>query len=125
MVPSRFMLEFYKDINGNEPVREGLRNNLGPEDRRSIGAALRTILTGAGDQCLRDQLRRPLGERLFEFRLREEELLARVFCHAYGERLILLLGAYDKGKDPSERRQNQEIKVARGRLKEWKTRQQT
>ena len=68
---------------------------------------------------------RPLGEGLFEFRILEDGLPARAFCHAYGERLILLLGAYDKGKDPSERRQNQEIKVARGRLKAWKTRQQT
>jgi len=30
MVPSRFMLEFYKDANGNEPVREWLRNDLVP-----------------------------------------------------------------------------------------------
>ena len=116
------MLEFYKDINGNEPVREWLRNDLGPEDRRSIGAALRTILQEQGISVCGTSFGRPLGEGLFEFGLREEELLARVFCHAYGERLILLLGAYDKGKDPSERRQNQEIKVARGRLKEWKTR---
>lgn len=65
---------------------------------------------------------RQLGGGLFEFRLREPPLLARIFCHAHGSRVILLLGAYDKGRDPSARRQNREIAVARSRLAEWKAR---
>lgn len=120
MVQSRFVLEFYKDAHGNEPVREWLRNDLRLEDRRSIGAALRTILQEQGISVCGTSFGRPLGEGLFEFRLHEDGLLSRVFCHAYGERLILLLGAYDKGKDSSERQQNQEIKAARGHLKEWR-----
>jgi len=42
-----------------------------------------------------------------------------VFCLATGDRLILLLGAYEKGKNPGRRRQDREIKVARSRLTEY------
>lgn len=65
---------------------------------------------------------RQLGGGLFEFRLRDDDLLVRIFCHAFGDRLILLLGGYDKRKDPSERRQNREITLARARLEEWEAR---
>jgi hypothetical protein len=43
----------------------------------------------------------------------------RVFCHAHGQKLILLLGAYDKAKDASAKRQEREIAAARARLSEW------
>jgi hypothetical protein len=76
-----------------------------------------------------------LGGGLFEFRLRSDlrdqvpsgeeagRFLFRVFCHAHGGRLILLLAAYDKGEDPSPRRQNAEIALARARLRDWQGRQ--
>ena len=68
---------------------------------------------------------RQLGAGLFEFRLRlkahedGEAALLRVFCHAQGERVILLLGGYDKRKHPGRRRQDREILVARRRLGEY------
>ena len=37
--------------------------------------------------------------------------------------LLLLLGAYDKGQDVAKKRQQEEIKVARARLKDWEQRQ--
>ena len=79
-----------------------------------------------------------LGRGLYEFRLRHtrDELqaktqphlgaaegsdptrvLLRVFFAVYGDKIVLLLGGYDKGKDPSKRRQNTEIAEARKRLK--------
>jgi len=61
-----------------------------------------------------------LGDGLFEFRLREKDLLFRVFCHAYGDQIVLLLSGYDKGADPSKRRQQREIEQARKRLAAWK-----
>lgn len=63
-----------------------------------------------------------LGHGLFEFRLREEGLLLRVFCHAYGDRVVLLLSGYDKGEDPGQRRQEMEIAEARRRLEAWRRR---
>ena len=50
-------------------------------------------------------------------------ILLRVFCHAHGDRVILLVGGYDKGEHPSPRRQNAEIELARTRLRDWQRRQ--
>lgn len=83
-----------------------------------------------------------LGDGLFEFRLRHDadEIIAkhtdrtpdhatqgppiflRIFCHAYGDKIVLLLAGYDKGKDVSQRRQDQEIQRARKRLAEFRSR---
>jgi hypothetical protein len=48
------------------------------------------------------------------------EILLRVFCHAHGKKVVLLLAGYDKGKEPSSKRQNTEIKRAKQRLTRWK-----
>jgi putative component of toxin-antitoxin plasmid stabilization module len=60
---------------------------------------------------------KPLGEGLFEFRIREPELLLRLFFTYQRGRIILLLAGYDKGEDPSNKRQQREIALARKRLK--------
>jgi hypothetical protein len=36
-------------------------------------------------------------------------VLLRVFCHAYGAKVVLLLNGYDKAADPRDRRQQREI----------------
>ena len=48
-----------------------------------------------------------------------DRILLRVFCHAYGDRIVLLLGGYDKGADPSRRKQRLEIARARARLDDF------
>ncbi len=83
-----------------------------------------------------------LGGGLFEFRLRHgsDEIIAkhtnqapdgesdqgpvllRVFCHAYGEKIVLLLAGYDKGDDASKKRESREIELARKRLAEFRSR---
>ncbi len=83
---------------------------------------MRAILQEQGIGVCGSAFGRQLGEGVFEFRLREGPLLARIFCHAHGARVILLLGAYDKGRDPSRRRQNREIALARSRLADWRAR---
>ena len=80
-----------------------------------------------------------LGYGLFEFRLDqdaaqvlarkgkvakseradEQKILLRVFCYAHGNRIVLLLGGYDKGERPSPRYQQTQIDLARSRLKRW------
>jgi hypothetical protein len=54
----------------------------------------------------------------------EAKMLLRVFCHAYGNRVVLLLAGYDKGEQPSARWQSAEIALARKRLKDWQQRRQ-
>ena len=40
------------------------------------------------------------------------KVLLRVFVHFYGEKVVLLLGGYDKGEDPKERRQQRDCSRA-------------
>lgn len=120
---SQFELEFYQEQSGRQPVLEWLRHELAPDDRRTLGAAMWAILQQQGVGVCGTSFGRQLGGGLFEFRLREPPLNARVFCHAYGDRIVLLLGGYDKGRDPSQRRQEREISIARERLREWQRRQ--
>lgn len=138
---ARFTLEFYADAEGDQPVLRWLREELTPTQRRAIGVALREILEAEGIGVCRGAYGKQLGEGLFEFRLRHdageilrslgkpardephsERILLRVFCHAHGNRLILLLGGYDKGADPSKRRQQREIAEARRRLADFRRR---
>jgi hypothetical protein len=138
---SRFTLEFYEDENGDQPVLQWLREDLTPTQRRAIGVALREILEHEGIGVCRTAYGKQLGEGLFEFRLRHdaaeilrsvgkearpeaggERILLRIFCHAYGDRIILLLGGYDKGTDPSAKRQQKEIATARKRLTDFRQR---
>lgn len=137
-----FQLEFYADEGGDQPVLRWLREELTPTQRRAIGVALREILEAEGIGICRGAYGKQLGEGLFEFRLRHdageilrsvgkasrdesrgERILLRVFCHAHGDRLILLLGGYDKGADASKRRQQREITEARRRLADFRRRQ--
>ncbi len=124
MAAPRFRLDFYKDAAGRQPVLEWLRDEVSISTRRVVGTALREILQEQGMGVCGTSFGRQLGGGLFEFRLRERDLLLRVFCHAYGDKVILLLAAYDKSEDPSARRQNEEIALARRRLTDWQGRQQ-
>jgi len=123
MAAPRFTLEFYKDATGRKPVLEWLRNKASVSTRRVVGTALREILQEQGMGVCGTAFGRQLGGGLFEFRLRESDLLLRAFCHAYGEKVILLLAAYDKSEDPSAKRQKKEIELARRRLTDWQQRQ--
>jgi phage-related protein len=123
MAGPRFTLEFYKDAVGRKPVLDWLRDKVSMSTRRVIGTALREILQEQGLRVCGTPFGRQLGGGLFEFRLREGDLLLRAFCHAYGVKVILLLAAYDKGQDPSAKRQQKEIALARRRLIDWQQRQ--
>lgn len=119
-----YQMDFYEDPEGTQPVRKWLRE-LPSQDRRTIGAALRYILQEQGVGVCGTAFGKQLGGGIFEFRLREGDMLVRVFCHAFGDRRILLLGAYDKRMDPSGRQQSKEISESRKRLTEWRSRSTT
>jgi hypothetical protein len=59
----------------------------------------------------------------FEIRPREAVLI-RVFVHFHGNKVVLLRGGYDKGKDPKKRRQDREVEKASKNLTAWRARQQ-
>ncbi len=131
-------LEFYESENGDEPVRRRLKEELSPRRRRALGTAMNRVLQVGVDVC-GTEFGKQLGGGLFEFRLRgrdlakiaptaeledaaEAKMLLRVFCHAYGDRIVLLLAGYDKGEHPSAGRQSAEIALARKRLRDWQRR---
>ncbi len=135
----RYELEFYEDANGDQPVRRWLRDELSPRKRRALGTAMRRNLQALGIGVCGTEYGKQLGGGLFEFRLRgrdlakvvptggapdpaEARMLLRVFCHAYGDRIVLLLAGYDKGEHAAARRQSAEIALARSRLKDWQRR---
>ncbi len=123
-----YRLEFYEDERGDKPVLRWIREELTRTQRAVLGQAMREVLQEEGVSVCGTEFGRQLGKGLFEFRLRRSveeagaRILLRVFCHAYGDRIVLLLGSYDKGADPSPRRQDEEISVARSRLASWRRR---
>lgn len=52
----------------------------------------------------------------------EQHVLLRVYCHAYGDKVILLLAGYDKGEAPSKQREQKEIRTAQTRLRDFQER---
>jgi putative component of toxin-antitoxin plasmid stabilization module len=104
--------------------------------------SLSIVLADQGIGVAQSEFGKAIGGGLFEFRIRhsaqeivekfrpgmaarlgpfpDDAVLLRVFFHPHGDRLILLLAAYDKGVDPSEKQQQREIKIARKRLHAWR-----
>ena len=138
-----YTLEFYDDPRtGRAPVHEWITKELSRYQRRALGTAMSEILEKHGIDVCQTEYGRHLGRGLFEFRLRHDSdeiigkhtnrtphdepdqgpILLRVFCHAYGDKVVLLLAGYDKGDDPSNKRENKEIELARKRLAEFRSR---
>lgn len=129
-----YELEFYEDASGDQPVLRWLREELTLAKRKALGHAMNTVLQRLGLGVCGTEFGKQLGGGLFEFRLRRDlrnpagareeggRILLRVFCHAHGDRLLLLVGGYDKGEHSSPRRQGAEIALARARLKDWQVR---
>lgn len=114
-------VEFFEDEHGRQPAREWIQS-LDATKRATVIAAIETYLTDMGQDVCRTEHGKHLGKGLFEFRVRTADILLRVFCHAYGDRIVLLLGGYDKGSDPKQKRQNREIGTARKRLRSFQLR---
>jgi putative component of toxin-antitoxin plasmid stabilization module len=135
-----YELEFFEE-NGREPVRDWL-DGLTEHKRAAAMRALSIVLADQGIGVAQSEFGKALGGGLYEFRIRhsaqeivekfrpgmtarlgpfpDDVVLLRVFFHPHGDQLILLLAAYDKGADPSEKRQQRQIEIARKRLHAWR-----
>ena len=126
-----YEIEFYETPDGDQPARRWLLEELTPSKRRAIGTAMNHILAQEGVNVCETEWGKALGKGLYEFRLRDEiqeqgvteKILLRVFFHPYGNKIILLLGGYDKGEDSSSKRQHKEIAEARRRLDDFRDQQ--
>jgi len=108
----------------------------------ALDTAIERVLSARGIGLAGTEWLKPLGKGLYEFRVRHDadeiahmfgedapkvtgpatSVLLRVFVHFHGERKVLLLGGYDKGVNPSSRRQQREIAGARRRLARFRER---
>lgn len=140
----RYKIEWYQTVTGDAPVHRWLTQELSEEACELLGAALLEILQADGPDVCETRFGRQLGDGVFEFRLdgdpqpwidearirrgklpkgpgkKGTKVQYRIFCHAHGDKMILLLGAYDKGQDVSKKRQGEEIAIAKARLRDWK-----
>lgn len=114
-----------------------------PEYEQAVlTAAIEHVLAVYGMDICAGEWGKPLGDGLYEFRVRrsleailaeaginppeddlagtDRQVLLRVFCTFHGIRIVLLYSGYNKKKDPSDRRQQQEIKRARKAHAQWK-----
>lgn len=107
-------------------------------ERDVVDAAIRHVLAVEGISICDSEWGKALGAGLYEFRVRRSlsailssagvaevgrarrDVLVRVFCTFTGNKVVILLGGYDKRRDSSAKRQQREIAVARAALCAWK-----
>lgn len=134
--------EAWEDRHGRSPFAKWF-DKLDDYDQAVVDTAIEKILVPFGIDIAATEWGKPLGDGLYEFRIRrslstlvnwgkaeedwenlpaekDKTVLLRIFCAFHGDRIILLFQGYDKGKDPSEKRQEREIKKARKYLRAWK-----
>ena len=141
MPARRWSLEVFVTDDDVEPY-SGFTDGLDEFSWVALDAALTHVLAERGLELVRTEWLKPVGDGLHEFRIRHsaaeiihmfgggdpsdkgagspKAILLRVFVHFHGQRVILLISGYDKGDDPSERRQQREISAARRYLRAWR-----
>lgn len=137
---STWTTEFYEEASGACPI-EAWMDDLDPVRYAALTAAITHVLEPNGIDLARTEWLKPLKEGLWEFRVRHtareiismygdanealpadvsDKVLLRIFVTFHGAKVILLLSGYDKGDDPSARKQQREIAKARKMLRAWK-----
>jgi hypothetical protein len=140
--PPAWKVEAFEADDGTTPFERFVEDLEDFKYAALRGAVLR-LLAVRGLSLVGTEWLKPLGAGLHEFRIRHDartiqrmfggaseeaapprgRLLLRVFVHFHGDRAILLLGGYDKGISPKERRQQREIAEARRLLAQFKERE--
>ena len=114
-------------------------NSMQNEDSELVQVAIRQLLVVAGLDLMGTDWLKKVAPELWEFRIgktstavfskiglappegfRPRRILVRVFCSFQNGRIILLLSIYDKGRDPTAKRQRREIEKASRLLVDWK-----
>lgn len=139
----RWTIELWQEPGtGATPFERWLRRT-DPYVQAVVDATLTHIVEPYGIALLATEWCTALGDGLYEIRVRRSlhaiqthgstervttssrspnrrSVLLRLFVTFHGQRVVLLLHGYDKGKDPSQRRQRREIARARRCLATWR-----
>ena len=112
--------------------------SLTPAKQRTLEASIDKILLVHGFEVVDGDLVKNLGGGLYEFRvgpnttrmmnkagleskIPHQKIVIRVFVSFEADRIVVLLGSYDKGASDSKSKQQSEIAKARHLLKAWKS----
>jgi len=134
-------VEVWEDDTGFSPFGSWFAK-LHEHDQAVVDAAVRHVVARLGIDVCKTEWGKPLGQGLYEIRVRrsldavlgwgrsaedgpeveggDKTVLLRLFCTFHGRGIVLLFQGYDKGKDPSDRRQQREIAKARRYLVQWR-----
>lgn len=117
MDDERWKLTYVEFDDGRAPYETFLRA-MDPYRREVVLQAVQHILARQGTNVCSSEWGSALGGGLYEFRIRRA---LSTICHEAGIRVPAgLAGGYDKGDDPSTKRQQREIAAARKVLAEYK-----
>lgn len=116
---------------------------LDEAERAVVDAAIQHVLVPLGIDICASEWGKSLGQGLYELRIRrnletilrehgspesveslpnrwrKKRILIRIYCTFYGDRVVLLLGGYNKLRAPSQKQEQKEIKAARAALASW------
>ena len=132
-------IELLRLPNGQIPYLT-FRSSLNPYEEELLDLCIEQILARAGLNVCETNWGKALGAGLYEFRIHrslkalanqlgielpgefngDRSKLLRVFFTVEGQKIILLISGYDKGKDPSRRKQQKMIETGRSLLKRHK-----
>lgn len=138
---AKWKIELYEDAQGRRPVEKWI-DGLSDQKSEAVVVALQEVLAVNGITLTSGAWLKSLGSGLYEFRIRHskneiqrmyktankglmggaEAILLRIFVAFEGQKLIVLLGGYDKGKSDKHSFQQAQIEIARKRLRDWKRR---
>lgn len=117
---------------------------LGDAERAVADAAIYNVLAPLGMDICASDWGKSLGKGLYELRIRRnlgtilrehgtpealelvpkrwlrKRVLLRIYCTFHGERVVLLLGGYNKLREPSRKQEQKEIAAAREALSVWR-----
>jgi len=107
---------FFVTEQGNEPVREWLKEELTTEQRKAVGTDMKTVEFGwpMGMPTVRK-----LEAELWEVRTRFQEGIARVVFSVADDKMVLLHGFIKK----SQKTRSEDLETARKRLALYKAQQ--
>ena len=135
--------EVFKTVDGSCPF-ETFVKSLTDFKLEALDFAIQRVLCELGQDAVKTEWMKALKDGLYEFRIRKtaeeiaalyggaapvdsqgapEDVLLRVFVHFYGNKVVLLLGGYDKGKASGDKKQDTEIAKARKLLTQFKEQQ--
>ncbi len=107
----------------NRPDFDAFVKKLPKDQRRLVAAGLFVRLATLGPDVCKTSSGKALGGNLYELRIKKDpSALIRVFFALHRNRVVVILGGYNKKADPSERRQAQEIRDARDAFDDWRAR---